>query len=168
MARFRLTNPLVTADSSVQQNFEGIQSYLNRLQPVAPISTVNVSSTTGQGPGGAGTDVVYTQITATLTTGTWLVYGQATLIGGGALDGMQLRLYNNTAGADIADSSSPVAYGTATGEAFAFSTVAVVPVTGSSMDVRLKACRNGGSTVAIGYGGGSLTGEQRITAIRIA
>ena len=39
MARFRLTNPLVTADSSVQQNFEGIQSYLNKLAPTVPVVT---------------------------------------------------------------------------------------------------------------------------------
>ena len=39
MARFRLTNPLVKADPSVQQNFEGIQTFLNKLAPTVPVVT---------------------------------------------------------------------------------------------------------------------------------
>lgn len=150
---------------ATQDNFKAIEMRLNQITDEPP-RVLTASSTVAEGPSGVGVDLTYTQVTVTLTPGKWLVYGQASLKCGGALDGLQLSLWNNTAGAEITDSTSAVNTPPAIGFEVALQTTAVVTVT-SSVDVRLRAKRNGGSTVSVGYGGGTLTGEQRITAVRV-
>lgn len=50
--RFRLTNLLVKADSSVQQNFEGLQAYLNELGGGLPGPPGPAGPTGATGPAG--------------------------------------------------------------------------------------------------------------------
>lgn len=156
--------PLVVNDVVAVLSFDADLLVIGTI--AGPPVTVNGSSTAAEGPSGLGTDLTYTQITVALTPGKWLMYGQATLVNGSAQDGMQLALWNNTAGSEIADTSGPVAIPPATGGIVHVTTTAIVTVT-SNIDVRLRGKRNGGSTVTFGYGGGTLAGEQRITGVRL-
>lgn len=158
--------PKQVEPQAVQDNFKALESRLSELGAAGERTVVTSAATAAEGPSALGTDLTYTAVEVTLTPGLWLVYGQATLTNGMALDGMQLALWNNTSGVEIANSTGPVGVPAATGGTTHVTTTAVVTISASTA-VRLRGRRNGSSTVAFGYGGGTLSGEQRITAVRI-
>lgn len=128
-------------------------------------STEN-SSNNVEGPAALGANLVYTAVEITITAGTWLVFAQATLSSQAAIDGKAIGIYNQTAGAYIANTTSPALDATVVNGFQAFFTYAVVSVTADTK-LRIIAFRNGASQISVGYTGGGISPTQRITAIKI-
>lgn len=128
-------------------------------------TVVESISTTVQGPGAVGTPVVYNTVEVNLSTGTWLVYGQATMSSQTAADAKKLNFYNQTLGATIANASSPVVDAGAINVNQLFSTIAVLKFN-SETKVRLQGQQNGGSQITFGtaLAAGAI---QRLTAVRL-
>lgn len=147
-------NPVKLLDC--QLNWE----YLTKLFKV-----VESTSTTVQGPGVISTDVIYTTVEVSLAPGTWIVYGCASMSSQAATDGKALQLYNQTNGAVIPNTLSPVQDTPALNAVGSYTTWGVLTLT-NSMKIRLIGRRNGASQITIGTAllGGSV---QRITAIQV-
>ena len=167
MPRFSLPFPWVK-DADEQLDPQAVQADFDALAAAIPAypTVLTSKATTAQGPGTISTDLVYTSVEVTLTPGIWLVWGQATMSSQTAADTKQLGLYNNTAGAAIADSKGPASGRPAVNVDELFVTFAFVTVT-TSFAVRLIGYRNGASQISFGYGGGGITDEQRITAVKV-
>lgn len=155
---FRFTQRQV-ADSRAQENFDQLASVL--ATTVAPATSSAV-----QGPSTVGTDLVYTAIDLVLKPGTWLVYGQATLVSQTAADGKQLGLFNVTANADVPNSKGPAGGAATTNAPEPYTTMTVVTLATEST-LRLKGFRNGASQIQIGFGF-VFTAMQRMLAVRMS
>lgn len=124
-------------------------------------------------------DLVYDAIQVNLTPGTWLIEGEASIITTDVPDGVALGLYNATIGADIPNSRGGIGTtGVDSGagasriqvRALAPLHTSKVLAVAASTTVRLKAFRNGASTLQFGLPSltAGMTQRNRITAVQLS
>jgi hypothetical protein len=155
-------------------NFSDLDSRVTAIEQKAPkhlVATSEVSESSAMSA-----DLVYQSMALDLTPGTWLVQASATVTTTVNADGVQISLWDDTNGAELPMSRSPVA--TTMGfvdnvtcnqgcSAIAATTLRVVTVTANTK-VRLKAHRNGGSKVWVGTPTpGALPRAHRLTAVQL-
>jgi hypothetical protein len=109
------------------------------------------------------TNCTYDAMSITLTPGTWVVDGFATLYSTSAADTMALALYNVTDGAEVSNSRSGAISAPSMSYPLSFSTESVVTVTANKV-IKLYGLRNGASTINWDYSGAGLPNTQRLTA----
>jgi hypothetical protein len=151
---------------------------------VAPPNWITSESPVVEKGSAAGMDLVYQSASVTLTPGTWLVQGSATLFSIGPSDGVELSLWDDTNSVEVRFSRSPLGVSLGSGTSMAcdgvttfcvpvpMETSAVMVVTATTT-VKLKAYRNGGSTIQVGDSGATSAGtlalpvKQRILALQL-
>lgn len=112
---------------------------------VWPQQFVTASDTTTQ-TGGASADFVYSTATITLTPGTWLVQGSASIINTATNDASSVGLYNATASSEVTLSRGPASTVGTTASAQLTSRLVAMTVSAST-NVRVLCTRNGFSTI---------------------
>lgn len=132
--------------SSTKLNLMVANTVDHEARLVAIGTTLTATDATGQ-TGTAGADFVYATCQITLTDGTWQVQGGAS-VNTNVNDNAAASLYDQTAGADVANSKGSAAGVPSTlgiGAAIV-SRPTVITVTGSKV-IRVKCSRNGAGTV---------------------
>jgi hypothetical protein len=145
--------------TTLQGQVTTLQGQVTMLQ-AAP-TTYETSSNTIQ-TGTQSADLPYTDTSLTLPAGTYLVSGFATVTTTNVADGVQIGLYDVTSASDVVNSRSGVGQtfscaGCTTYGPVSLATSHVVTITVPTT-YEVKAYRNGGSTLSIGYPGGGLAG----------
>lgn len=116
--------------------------------------------------GAVGADVVHTDVEVVLTAGTWLVQGGATLINGTSADWACSGLYNQTAATDVADSRGSGGV-TSTTIGIPADTRPVVLTVAAPTAIRVKAYRNGGTSIRFNGSGVAGAPAAWLTATRL-
>lgn len=151
----------------LNDDFASLDGRLAALESAPQVVTV-VEASSGIGQTGVyAQDLVYVAADLALPPGTWHVFGSASLYETGVDDEVALGLYDATHNVDLAGSTGAVAQ-VKVGFPTAFTTSRVIIVT-SPTTVRLKAFRNGGSTVNFGNFGTWLKplAPQKLYAVKI-
>ncbi len=135
---------------------------------IGAIGTVVEQHSDAVQSGATSSDVIYGGMTLTLTPGTWLVLGDASLSTTVSIDEVQLGLYNATAGADFTDAKGAIATTTNLGLTVDVTVSKVLTVTANTA-VQLHGYRNGVSALSFGSTnpGIVLTGGARLAAVRL-
>jgi len=133
--------------------------------PAAPPFAVLESASDANQTAAFGADLVYTSASLTLTPGTWLVEGFATVRTTDVGDAVEVGLYDTTNAADIPNSRGGVGYADP-GAQVALHTTKVLTVSKNTI-VQIKAYRNGASTLAMGYQSALAGGTNRIIALQL-
>jgi hypothetical protein len=128
-------------DTDLEQRWTG-----SAWSQIWPQLFVTASDTTTQ-TGAFGSDFVYATATITLTPGVWLVQGTALVLNTVTSDGASVGLWNNTTGAEVANSRGPAGTVT-TGQALQLTSRLVQMSVSASTNVRVLCTRNGGSTIS--------------------
>ncbi|MGN8245298.1 hypothetical protein ACTHAM_002417 [Cellulomonas soli] len=116
--------------------------------------------------GAVSADVVHADVEVVLTAGTWLVQGGATLINGTAADWACAGLWNQTSGAEVADSRGAGGV-TSTTIGIPADTRPVVLTVVANTAIRVKAYRNGGSSLKFNGTGVAGAPAAWLTATRL-
>jgi hypothetical protein len=119
------------------------------------------STTTQTGTSGGN---IIGNATITLTPGTWLVQGLASIIMSVNADGVNVGIYNSTSGTEVASSRGATGYATTTAGVGLTSMQTVITVASNTIYAPYI-CRNGASTIATTYS--ALGAANAITALRI-
>lgn len=151
------------ASAKLQQLADNTQ-YLKDAIEAAPATVTNQGVATQAGAAGA--DVIYTSADAVLPAGTWLVQGGGSIIGSGA-DWAAVGLFNQTGGADVANSRGSAGVVSAT-QGLGLLTRPVVMTVGVTTTLRVKAFRNGGTAVTFNGTGVAGAPAGWINAVRLA
>lgn len=96
--------------------------------------------------GGGSADFTYSAAEVTLTPGTWIVQGGASVIMASGTDTVSVSLWNQTTGAEVSNSIGAKALSSTTSDVSMFSRLTLITVT-SSTAIRVRIRRNGTSTV---------------------
>lgn len=120
---------------------------------VWPQQFVTASDTTTQ-TGAANSNFVYATATITITPGLWLVQGSATLINTVTADSAAVGLWNNSGGAEVANSRGPSSTTQTTLSPQLMSRVVQMSVSANT-DIRVLCTRNGASTIRAGSASGA-------------
>lgn len=108
-------------------------------------TALSAQDTTTQ-TGTLGNDFTYTTAEITLTPGTWMVQGQASLINTVTADSTSASLWNQTTGAEVANSTGARATTSTTMENNLVTRLTLITVTVNTA-IRVRCKRNGGSTI---------------------
>lgn len=150
----------VLSAEALNLDFSALDERLTALESAAP-TVIEATSETTESSTAVYTDVVYQALSIDLTPGTWRVDALATLTTTVSPDAVQIGLWNDTTGEEIAASRSPMAstvsfeaggagsYCPNGCSAVSVSTSKVITVTAPTK-VRIKAFRNGNSRVWVG------------------
>ncbi|MFO0755802.1 MAG: hypothetical protein U0359_04895 [Byssovorax sp.] len=132
--------------ADLEADFKNVDDRLGALEAPPPPEVVTAGGIAGK-DGVFATDTVYDGAELTLAAGTWLVTGYATLQIAVNADGVGLGLYDQTHGQDIAGSAGPIYTLSPQTLNGGFETSHVITLA-STTTLRLKAFRNGASTVS--------------------
>jgi hypothetical protein len=98
--------------------------------------------------GSASANIIYTNATITLTTGTWMIEAGTSQQQIATTDTVACGIYNVTTSAEVSNSRGMAEVCTTTARASVFSRLVKITVS-SSTDFCPLACRNGGSTTSV-------------------
>jgi hypothetical protein len=150
--------------SAKMQQLADNTQYLKDAIEAAPATVVNQG--VANQAGAAGADVIYTSADVVIPAGTWLVQAGGTIIGSGA-DWAAVGVFNQTAGADVANSRGAGGVVSAT-QGLSLVTRPVVMTVGANTTLRVKAFRNGGTAVTFNGTGVAGAPAGWVNAVRLA
>jgi hypothetical protein len=160
-----VTNETLTADN-LNGNFSALDTRITSLETAGSTvgSVLEMASDINQ-TGSLSSDLVYASVSVTLTPGTWLVEGFASL-SANVPEAMSLGLYDATNSADILNARSGITVATTANFPVALHTSKVIAVTAATT-IQLKGFRNGASIISFGYTSVLAGGRNRIMAVRL-